>query len=1450
MKSVVKVLLQYPKTVLAALIGLAVVGFTVFRALPVDVFPDIQAPRVVIQTEAGGLTAEEVELRITTPIESAMNGIPGVTAVRSSSGGGLSFVWVDFDWSVDLSKARFAVFERLSAVRDSLPEEAAPEIAPNVSVTGEIMLVALTSPSNSVSPLALRELGEFDLRTRLMGVPGIGEVVVMGGRLPECRVSVDPRELSGLGLTLNEVVEAVKDSRTLASAGYLPNSRFLEVPIRQKARADEVAELERTAVLSERGTYRLGEVARITESGAPRRGSASFGGHHAVVLSVQKIPGGNTPALTAELDRVLDEFAALHDKEGVEVHREAYRQADFIELSIAGGRKVVRDAVLVVILVLGLTVMKPRTILVTLATMPLSILLGIAVFPLFGLGINVMTLGGLAVAAGDIVDCAIIFGEIIWRRLSENSALGESDRESVSSVIAASMVEVLPGVVFSTLIIVLVFMPLLMLSGLESEFFRPLALSYLSIFAVSFAVSFLAVPALTMLLWHAPAKASTKSHTDSIAVRILKGVYSPLLTVSLRCPVFILLLSVMAFAGAAYLATTLGSSFLPPFREDSYNVFVSAPPGTSLDEAERVAESSVASIASIEGVLSVCRRTGRAERDQHAEPVSTSELVVRVDPSSNADAVAAEIRGRLSAIPGLSVMIGYPIAHRISAVLSGVESELAINIFGDKLEVLRDAAKRTKAVLDAIPQVVDARANREIMTDSLRIDYDLEALAEAGLTLREAGEQVSAGFNGISVGTIHDGIRRHEIVVRADSGSEAPSADDIRSFVLFARSGKCVRLDEVASVVPEETSSLIVHEGLRRKALVSCNVKPGENVGELVSELRKKLDPVVRDLGCTVSYGGSYSARESAAKRLAVLGAVLLAVIFALLVFALKSPRGALLALVNVPLSLIGGIVAVKISDPVLSVSSLVGFVTVIGFTLRNGILLVNRFDELSESGLVLQDAVRRGAFERMVPVLMTSLTTVVGLVPIVMGANTPGGELLAPLAVVQLGGLIGATALTLLVLPAAAMTFGRGKNGQCASVAVIAAMLAFGGCKAYSPKPINWETEQSAYSGKVRVESVADIEKIALIGNAEVNRLRLQLAKSEAVAQDTGWWEDPELDFDLNRIVNPSENPWLGGVSMRFTIPLTGAPRLEAEAAKSYSEADAWAVKAAELRLRADVRIAVAKLGSAIRKRDMLTAYINDAALTNALARLDELSAAGEFQRSTFIGARRDYHARVHAQAASTTEVETLAMELRKLLGLPPNAVVEGLEAVAGELPAMPVLENHQPLVFVGHPAVKERMARFEGSENALNAAIRRQYPELKFGPAYSQEEGEDRFGVVGGFTLPLWNRNRKAIAEAEGDRELDRFDAIDVWRSVVRGYLSARKRCAMLSARIDECESSGADDASELEALSAAGEVDDAEYLSRRGERLDGELMELELTGERAEVLAELSGFIMEEK
>ena len=1435
MKRLFDAILAHPKLMLVGAVLLAAIGWRVAQELPVDVFPEIREPRVVVQVEAGGLSAEEVEQFVTIPIEAVMNGIPGVRKVRSSSGGGLAFVWVEFDWDVELAQARFSVFERLATVREQLPEGVRAEIAPVVSVTGEIMLVALTCPKGETSLLNVREMAEFDLRTRLLSVPGIGDVVVMGGHLPEYQVLASPSYLAQYGLTLNDVIGAVEGSRTMASAGYLPHVAGEEIPLRQFARADSLEALRRIVVPTPDGRApRLGDVARVTLGGAPRRGSASFAGSEAVILSVQKAPGANTLELTKRLDAILDDFAALHASDGLEVHREAYRQADFIGLSIAEGRSIIRDAVLIVVLVLGLTLLRVRTILITLLTMPLTVLTGLALFPRFGLGVNVMTLGGLAVGIGDIVDSAIIFVEIIWRRLGENAARPEAARETPVAVIGGAACEVLPSVTFSTVIIALVFVPLLLLTGLESRFFAPLALAYLLVFGASFFVALTVVPALSLLLWRTPKRvravtASGGSAGDSVATRAMKAAYRPVLGLCLRFPKSLCCAMAVLLAGSLYLAAGFGASFIQSFREDAFNVFVSTPPGTSLEETERIADNASDFIRGIPGVLSVLRRTGRAERDQHAEPPSASELVVRVDMKADANAVRDEIRRGLASVPGVSTMVGYPIAHRISAALSGTEAEVAISVFGENLDVLREVAAKAQKILATVPEVADVRANREIMVSTYRIDYDLEALAEMGLSLKDAGEQVSAAFNGRVVETIRSGVNVRELVVRLDAAPDGLTPETVRSLVLASPTGARRALSEVARVSREDASNLIIREGGRRKALITCNAAPGSDTGTLVAALRTALEPTVRAAGCTIAYGGSYEARQSAGSRLAVLGGALLAAIFVLLTMALRTAGAAALVMLNVPLGLMGGIVAVQVTDPVLSVASLVGFVTVVGFVLRNGLLLLNRYRELEEVGLSAREAIEVGSTERMVPILMTSLTTILGLVPIVLAANKPGGELLAPLAIVQFGGLVSATVLNMLVLPAAALLAReRKQEGRDMGKYLFGvALLSLAGCRLYEPRPVDWAQETRTWqvaSARVALGSLQDATTLALLANPEINRLRLKAQRSRDEVKAVGWWEDPQLDIDFLRVLNADEYPNIFGGSLAFTVPLSGVPGLETRAAERYAEGDALAVKAAEQRLAVEVRVGAIRWAAAQRRAQALGAQLKDARIAAAETRAAKLVTLGEAEEAELSAARRRRHAQSHASILAERDRETARTAFCRVLGVLPTAEVT-IPADAWPTSLPQTADVPLPSELAAHLEVRAAQTRLGGSEAALHAEIRRQYPNLSVGPAYSKEDGFDRLGFVASLTLPLWNRNRQGIARAETERDLSRLDAIETWKALVSDSVAAVRLVRGLR---QHAEPEGLS-LQTTERLHATGELGDLAYLAVRDEILEAELEEI---------------------
>jgi outer membrane protein TolC len=819
--------------------------------------------------------------------------------------------------------------------------------------------------------------------------------------------------------------------------------------------------------------------------------------------------------------------------------------------------------------------------------------------------------------------------------------------------------------------------------------------------------------------------------------------------------------------------------------------------------------------------------------------------------SENVEDIRRSIRGLLNELPGCSSSVSYPIAHRISAVLSGTEAELAINVYGEDIEKLRTVVAKMKTRLNGMSEVADVRANREVTLRTMKISYNLESLAEAGLTLREAGEQVSAAFNGIEVGDVRDGLKQRAVTIRIEGFDEDLKPIDIGSFLLTSRSGRRVRLDDVARIFPEDASDLMLRENGRRKALISLNPAEGIDTGSLVAKLKSILDPIAFDEGMSVEYGGSYQARESAAKRLGVLAIILLGAIFIVLVFALKSSLAAFIALLNAPLALIGGVAAVRLADPVLSVSSLVGFITVIGFVLRNGILLLQRYRELIESGHDVKNAIREGSLERMSPILMTSLTTVLGLIPIMLAGNKPGGELLSPLAIVQFGGILGAGALNLVILPAAALVASKGLGWNkvtSLSALLIFSSLLIGGCKSYEPKPLNWEEESNTWleNRTLTFSSLDDVANIALIGNAKLNKLRIESAAAENVAKESGWWEDPELDTDIMRIVNPADHPYLGGASLSFSIPLSGALKLDEKSARAYSDAAKEEILAAEKDVVANAKIAAVRFVYAKRIAETIIKFDDEKRIKDAFDGAEKLTSVGELQTTELASAKRRRHERTHKLRQAENEADEAESLLRKLLGVSPKAKIVFKNDLATQCPHTSMPPEINPLRYTQHPEVRALAYRLEGGEAALEAEIRRQYPDLKLGPAYSNEEGLDRFGLVAGITLPLWNRNRKGIAEAEGVRNSAYIDAVNKWKEIVADVHNARRKLKRLLDHRAENPSRNVDEAN---ALSDAGEINPLEFLSIREEILETHLSELEWKAEICTVSEELEKNNVEE-
>jgi len=1028
------------------MLGVLLTGFAVYQIphMPVDVFPELNAPTVVILTEAGGLAADQVEQYVTFPIESSVNGLPGTRRVRSTSAIGLSLVWVEFNWGEDIYRARQLVAERLSAVKETLPPEANAQITPVTSITGEIMLVSLSSPDGSVSDLELRSYAEYELRNRLLAVPGVSQVVAIGGSLPEYQINVHQDRLALYGLTLKDVVDAAREAHSIASAGYLPDVQHRELPIRQTARVQSTADIQNTIIKYYEGTpVLIGQVADVQLGPALRRGTAAEHAQPAVVLSIQKAPGTNTLELTAKIDAVLGDVQAGLPA-GMELNPDVFRQAHFIQRSVDNVVRVLKEATIIVIIILVLFLVNVRTTIITLTALPLSLAFTLLAIWWWGLSINVMTLGGLAVAIGVLVDDAIIDVENVFRRLRENRALSESRRRPFVRVIFEASNEIRPAMVFATFIIVIVFVPLLFLRGMEGRFFRPLGTTYMVSILASLAVALTVTPAMCKFLLRGRLDRNdgrgAAGHSSGLLVRWLKRLYEPMLRGSIRHRGPVLVSAFCVTLLAILLGSTFGTSFLPSFNEGTYTIFLFAPSGTSLTESDRLARGVEARLAALEGVRNVTRRTGRAERDEHAEPPSNSEIEVTALPGYDLKVLRRRIEAILADVPGVNTMIGQPIEHRISHILSGTPAAIAINVYGQDLGKLRRLARQIETVLKTVPGTRDVTANREVMIISLPVQYRHQDLAAAGITPASAAEQVQIAMNGEVVAQVNEGVRQYDMVVRL-APEERERIDQLGSLLLRGQGGATVRLADVADIGPEYTSNLIARENAQRKALISLNIAEGYNLGDLVEEVRKKVDPIVQQAGYTVHYGGQFEAQQSASRTIYLASIAVAIVMLMLLHVSTGSMRAALLVMLNLPLAIIGGIAAIYITEspdlitntlalvgvssqryaaPVVSIASMVGFVTLFGIAVRNGILLVNHYHHVMVvEGRPPAEAIVQGSMERLVPILMTALCAALGLVPLALAGGEPGSELLAPLAVVVLGGLITSTLLNLIVVPA-----------------------------------------------------------------------------------------------------------------------------------------------------------------------------------------------------------------------------------------------------------------------------------------------------------------------------------------------------------------------------------------------------------------------------------------------
>ncbi len=1019
------------------------------KNMPVEVFPELNAPTVVIMTEAPGYASEEIEKAVSFQIESALNGIPGLRRLRSSSTIGLSIVWAEFDFGADIYRNRQLISERLAQIKSNLPTNIhTPELAPVASISGEILLLGLVSPDGTVTPFDLRKTAEFDLRPRLLAVPGVAQVTAIGGELPEYQILIDPAKLSQYKLSYDDVVKAAADAHSIVGGGYLANYQGREVSVRPLTQVRNVDDLKLTLIVNLNGSpILLRDVAEITIGATPKRGTGSANGKPAVILTVQRNPSLNTLNVTENVDAVLDAFEKSLPP-GIEVKRNIFRQADFISVAINNVGSTLKEGAFFVIVILIVFLMNMQTTLIILTALPLSLGAAIIVLHAFGETINVMTLGGFAVAIGSLVDDAIVDVENFFRRARENNNLPEAQRKTIFQVVYDACIEIRPAIVLATFIIILVFAPLYFLSGIEGRFFKPLANAYVFSISASLLVAMTVTPALCYLLFKG--KHSLNFYKDSKFGIWLKSHYRRLLSRALQVKTLVLTSSAALLVASLLLGLTYGSSFLPEFNEGNITLFLNAPIGTSLEESDRAARQLEQQITKLPGVLSVTRRTGRAENDEHAEPVSASEIDIKISPDVSLVEVKNNLHGLLANTPGLTSQVGGPISHRLSHILSGTPAAIAIKIFGNDLSVLREIAKKVESELKTVPGVRDLVANREAMVRTLPLVFDREKLILYGFSPSDAAKQIETAILGTVVGVVNEGSSRINIVVRLKGGARE-SLTDIKNLEIQSPTGKKVTVGELATVFEEDSSMLITRENLKRKVVVSSNVSEGYNLGDLIAEVRKKVDPIISQYpGVFVEYGGQFEAQEEASRKIFWSSLLLLVIIAFVLNWAYGSMRSAFLILLNLPLALVGGIIALFISDspnfitnslglfgigeyipPVVSISALVGFIGLAGIACRNGLLLVSHYQTLQNEGASKEEILLRGSEERLIPILMTALSSGLALIPIILAKGKIGSELQYPVAVVIFGGLITSTFLNLFVIPAAFSLFGNFKKNQ-----------------------------------------------------------------------------------------------------------------------------------------------------------------------------------------------------------------------------------------------------------------------------------------------------------------------------------------------------------------------------------------------------------------------------------
>ncbi len=1001
--------------IIAASILLLLTGTYTATKMEVDVFPDLTAPTVVVLTEAHGMAPEEVERLVTFPVETAVNGAGNVRRVRSSSSAGISIVWVEFEWGTDIYRARQIVNEKISVVSNQLPIGVnAPVMAPQSSIMGEIMLISVTG--TATSKMDTRTIADWQIRPLLLSIGGVSQVVVIGGEYKQFQILASPQKMSYYNVSLTELLKASEEANKNAAGGFM-SEYSNEYIVRGIGRTSDLNELGRSLIKTVNGSpVKIEDVAEIKIGSAIKIGDGSLKGNPAVIMTVMKQPGTNTLELTKKIDDALTNLKKTLPEDLI-INTKIFRQADFINASIGNINKTLIEGSIFVVIILFLFLMNWRPTFISLIAIPVSLITAILTLKWLGFTINTMSLGGMAIAIGALVDDAIIDVENVFKRLKQNAARPEAERTNKLDVIFDASVEIRTSIINATFIIIVAFVPLFFLSGMEGRLLAPLGIAFIVSLFASLIVAITITPVLCSYLLTSD-RMLQRQHKESWIVRNLGNAYEGGLKRAMNFKKSIIAFAIVLFIGALILLSTLGRSFLPEFNEGSLVVSATSLPGISLEESNKIGANVEKALLSIPEITITTRRTGRAELDEHAQGVNASEIDAPfVLKERSRDEFMKDVRQKLAGVSGVNITIGQPIGHRIDHMLSGTRANIAIKIFGADLNKLFTLSNQIKSTIESTEGLVDLSVEQQIQIPQVQIKANRDMLSKYGITIGEFAEFTDIAFAGEKVSEVYEGNQRFDLVLRFDESNRG-NLEKISNTLIDAKDGQKIPLNYVANIVSTTGPNTINRENVQRKTVVSANVA-GRDQKSVVDEIRQKIEANVKlPEGYRIEYGGQFESEAEASKTLLATSLLALLVIFFLLYMEFKNVKISAIILLNLPLALIGGVLSVWLTTGILSIPAIIGFITLFGVATRNGILLVSHYKTLSAQGLPLYDTIIQGSKDRLSPILMTALTAGLALIPLAIGGDLPGNEIQSPMAKVILGGLLSSTLMNLFIVP------------------------------------------------------------------------------------------------------------------------------------------------------------------------------------------------------------------------------------------------------------------------------------------------------------------------------------------------------------------------------------------------------------------------------------------------